>query len=136
MMEKTMATKKRTNSRAKGARVELEASKFLTSLGFPARRGQQFCGGPGSPDVVCETLDDVHVEVKGDESIDLGTKALADACKQAIADAGTHEWAVLWKKNRTKWRLTYQGDHPFVLVTVATDDEIRTALKWLNGDAA
>lgn len=55
---------KRINSRAKGAVGERELAAFLTSHGFPARRGQQFAGGPDSPDVVCERLDRFHIECK------------------------------------------------------------------------
>lgn len=58
------AKKKKINSRAKGKRGELEAVKFLRSLGFTARRGQQFSGGPDSADVEVEELSNVYIEVK------------------------------------------------------------------------
>ena len=54
-----------TNSRAKGARGELELSKILKRL-YPdseARRGQQFAGSPDSPDVV-GVLSEFQIECK------------------------------------------------------------------------
>lgn len=57
-------TQKKINSRAKGSRGELELSKFLTDHGFPARRGQQFQGSPDSPDIVCDSLKQYHIECK------------------------------------------------------------------------
>lgn len=44
------------NIRAKGARGERQWRDELRSNGYEARRGQQFCGSPESPDVVCEAL--------------------------------------------------------------------------------
>lgn len=52
------------NSRAKGARGELELAAYLSERGFTARRGQQFSGGGDSPDVVVEGLEDFHLECK------------------------------------------------------------------------
>lgn len=52
------------NSRQKGAAGEREFAHLLEEHGFKARRGQQFSGGNDSPDVVCESLPDVHFEVK------------------------------------------------------------------------
>lgn len=51
------------NSRQKGKRGELEFAHFLKARNIAARRGQQFHGGPGSPDVVTN-LTGVHFEVK------------------------------------------------------------------------
>lgn len=53
----------RVNSRAKGARGELQLAKTLTDLGYPASRGQQHRGGADSPDVVCLSLL-IHWECK------------------------------------------------------------------------
>ena len=47
-------------SRNKGARGELELARLLRSEGFPATRGQQHRGGPGSPDVLCSSLPSIH----------------------------------------------------------------------------
>lgn len=53
-----------TNSRAKGARGEREFARLLQDHGLMARRGQQFRGGPDSPDVICESWPWSHWEVK------------------------------------------------------------------------
>jgi len=51
------------NSRSKGNRGELELSHWLQAQGYEkARRGQQYHGGPGSPDVV--GVPGMHIEVK------------------------------------------------------------------------
>lgn len=70
-------------SRQKGKRGEREAAAELaTVLGCTARRGVQYQGGPGSPDVVLEGLP-IHVEVKRTEKLSLWS-----AIEQAEADAG------------------------------------------------
>ena len=118
------------NSRQKGKRVEREAAEFLRRLGFEgAKRGQQHSGSPDSPDVLAPGLA-VHLEVKGVEAIDLGLAAWHDAIKQAQGDAGERPWAVLWKRNRTAWRLTCT--HAGLLVTVTGDEQIRKALQTLH----
>ena len=123
---------KRVNSRAKGKRVELLACAYLTSLGFEARRGCQFKGTPDSPDVECPSLPRVHIEVKGDQSIDVDTLPLTRACEQSSREAGRRRWAVLWKPDRRGWRLTYPVEAPRVIVTVAGDGWIKDSLRWLN----
>lgn len=118
------------NSRQKGKRVELEAAKYLRALGFDgAKRGQQHSGSPDSPDILAPDLA-VHLEVKGVEAIDIGLGPWRDAIKQAQEDAGERPWAVLWKRNRTAWRLTC--DHAGLLVTVTGDEQIRAALQALH----
>lgn len=58
--------KNRINSRAKGARGERELAAFLGEHGIIARRGQQFKGGPDSPDIISDEpiLSGFHVECK------------------------------------------------------------------------
>lgn len=86
-----------TNSRAKGKRGELEASKELQRIfGVPCRRGIQFQGGPESPDVC--GLAGIHCEVKRVEAFNA-----YNAIEQAIADAGTNTPLVLHKRNRGDW---------------------------------
>lgn len=86
------------NSRQKGKRGEREAAHFLTDEGFPARRGQQYCGCPDAPDVACPLLPGVHFEVKRTQRTDLyGWMA------QAKADAGTRLPVVLHRKNDAPW---------------------------------
>ena len=57
------------NSRQKGARGERMWRDELREAGFTARRGQQFAGGTDSPDVICEELNNLHMEVKFVQSL-------------------------------------------------------------------
>jgi len=88
----------RINSRQKGKRGELEASKMLAAEGFPARRGQQFSGGKDSPDIVCEALPEIHFEVKRVES---GNPY--NWVAQAKRDAGYKLPVVLHRRNDSEW---------------------------------
>jgi len=66
-------------SRNKGASGERELARELSRLlGIEARRGCQFHGGPGSPDVVAD-IPDVHIECKRTE------RSLVRACRD-------HSW--------------------------------------------
>lgn len=126
---------KRINSCAKGKRIEREACAFLTSLGFPAERGARN-GVKSGADVLCPSLPNVRLEIKGVAGMDLGTKLLEDACNQAVADLPDlrMSWAVLWKPPRKDWRMTYpcyRGAWP----TVTGSSEIAAMLMWLNGGA-
>lgn len=121
----------RVNSRAKGARGEREAAKFLRGLGFEARRGQQFSGSKDSPDVVTN-LAGVHIENKfGVQGMDLGTQLLDNAVNQAKAECGGKRWVVLWKPSRCAWRLTYALPSGAV-ATVCGDEVIGATLRELN----
>lgn len=94
------------NSRQKGARGEREAAAALRAIGIGARRGQQFSGGPDSPDVVAE-LPGCHIEVKRTERLNLDA-----AMRQSDAEAGeTDIPLVLSKRNRGPWLLTVQLEH-------------------------
>ena len=69
-------------SRDKGASGERELARELTRLlGVEARRGCQYHGGPGSPDVATD-IPDVHIECKRTERL-----RLYEALEQAI-DSG------------------------------------------------
>ena len=94
------------DSRSKGARGEREAAAKMRELGFPgARRGQQFAGGPDSPDLA-DVIEGVHVEVKRVESLSL-YKAMA----QAIADAGPVAIpTILHKRNGREWLVVLRAD--------------------------
>jgi Holliday junction resolvase len=121
------------NARQKGARCEREAAKYLTDLGFPCSRN----GRNGySADDLCTPFKWVHVEVKADQSIGLGTKALRDACEQAfIAAMSRPRWCVLWKEDRKGWRLSFcsaPGWYPAEILTVAGDEGIRLTLERLE----
>jgi hypothetical protein len=140
---------KRKDSREKGARGEREAARYLTeTLGFLASRMGR--NGYSDEDLRCRdcpVLSKVWIEVKRDESFDLHRQSLEDACEQAAEGAGvavvidgvgidvgtTKPWAVLWRRNRSPWRLTFVAAQPPLLVTVTGDDRIRESLKWLAG---
>lgn len=124
------------NSRAKGKRIELQACDFLRSLGFTCRRGQQFAGGTDSPDVIVDELPGVHIEVKGDKSIRLGSKSCQDAQAQAIADAGDKTPVVLWWAGRGQcgsigFRLTVVGTG----ATYVSPSAIARVLRGLQSQA-
>lgn len=125
------------NSRAKGKRGELEAVKYLKSLGFSdARRTQQY-NGLGRGDVECpESLPCLHIEVKFGypiETFDLGTEQLFKACRQAVDDAKGDAWAVLWKpKGRRQWRLTTYDLSYNAYVTICDDFAIEKAVRAIN----
>ena len=52
------------NSKKKGKVGELEIANILKNeYGLNARRGQQFSGSPDSPDVICEEMSDINIEV-------------------------------------------------------------------------
>lgn len=128
--------KKRINSRAKGAAVEREAAEFLRGFGFNvtrnARNGLSAADLDVSEDPVLSKL---HIEVKGDKSIDLHTKALADAWIQASSGHKANQLpVVLWKKHRVGWFLTWEmtadETRDPILATVQGED-IPATLRWL-----
>lgn len=92
------------NSRAKGARGERELAAILRAQGFAARRGQQFSGANGDPDVV--GIPGVHIECKRVESLNLRA-----AYDQAERDARPDEIpAVFHRKNGERWKVTLSLD--------------------------
>ena len=103
------------NSRDKGKRGELELAALLREYGYDARRGQQYNGRHGDPDVL--GLPGIHIEVKRVEKLNL-----FDAIRQSIRDALQGEIpAVFHRKNRSEW-----------LVTVRLDDFITLYREWSN----
>lgn len=88
------------NSRSKGKRGELEASKEWSKvMGGTARRGQQFSGGKESPDVV-SSHENLHLEVKRCEA---GNPYRW--MDQAVRDAGEKVPVVLHRRNGREWLL-------------------------------
>ena len=80
-------------SREKGKRGEREAAAELAAiLGCDARRGVQYQGGPGSPDVVLDGVP-IHVEAKRVERLQLWA-----ALEQAKADAPAGSVPIVWHK--------------------------------------
>jgi len=94
-------TKKRINSRQKGARAEREVRDLLKERGYDAHRGQQFSGGNESPDVK-HNLNGLHIEVKHVQNLNLDK-----AMEQSRRDAKEGEIASVWhRKNGETWKVT------------------------------
>jgi len=73
------------------------ASELRRLFGVNARRGQQYCGGGDSPDVVTDLP--IHAEVKRCEKL-----SLYKAMKQAIGDAGESKVPIVFhRQNREEW---------------------------------
>jgi hypothetical protein len=98
------------NSRNKGACGEREFAELLRGYGHEARRGQQFCGANGDPDVVSDLP--IHWEIKRVQNLNIH-----EAMKKAIVDAGVGKWrAVAHRKNHTGWLITLPADDFFDLI--------------------
>lgn len=96
------------NTCRKGKRVEREAANFLTAHGIPAVRGARN-GVKDGQDLILPPEYDIHIEVKGDQSVRPGTKAMEKALDQArdgAIKAGKSNYCVLWKEDHKGWRLT------------------------------
>jgi hypothetical protein len=93
------------NSKQKGCRGEREAAAALAKAfpGTEARRGQQFSGGPDSPDV--HWLPEIHVEVKRCEAL-----RLWPAIEQARRDCGDRTPILLHRANGRPWVVVIELD--------------------------
>jgi Holliday junction resolvase len=88
------------NARQKGKRVERSFRDVLRIAGYcKARRGQQFSGEQGNPDVVCEELPSIHWEVKGVQNSS-PHKWLGQATNDS---KGEKTPVVAWKSNNKDW---------------------------------
>ena len=103
------------NGKRKGKDGENELARVLRLYGYDTRRGQQFHGGPDSPDVL--GLPGIHIECKRVEKLNL-----YDAIAQSKADAGEDIPVVMHRKNRSKW-----------LVTMELKDWIEIYKEWEAG---
>ena len=85
-------------SRDKGQRGERELAGELRRLfGVNARRGQQYCGGSDSPDVITDLP--IHCEVKRTERL-----SLYPAMRQACGDAGADKVPIVFHRaNHQEW---------------------------------
>lgn len=94
------------NSRQKGKRGEREWAQVLREyFGLDARRGVQYQGSSGSPDVVGSWAG-THPEVKRVENLDLD-----QAIQQAVRDAGLGDVPyVAHRKNNCPWLMTVRVD--------------------------
>ena len=95
--------KKAINSKKKGKTGELEVANILKNeYGLNARRGQQFSGSPDSPDVICEEMSDINIEVKRSQTLNI-----EKAMQQSTEDAGNNKTPiVVHRKNNEKWKVT------------------------------
>ena len=85
-------------SRNKGKRGERELANELQRLfGITARRGVQYKGGMGSPDIITD-IQGVHFEVKRCERL-----SIYNAMNQAVSDAGEHVPIVCHRQNNREW---------------------------------
>lgn len=124
--------KKRKNSCAKGKSGELQLAKLLTSLGYPARRGQQFKGTKDSPDVVCDSIK-AHIECKFlVQGLWFDTALYNAAIEKAIEDAAGGRWLLFWKPVGSRvWLLTFDAMVPRSIVTVS-EALFGVALQWIR----
>lgn len=88
-----------TNSREKGKRGEREFAAFLRSIGFDARRTQQFSGDAGTADVD-SSIEGVHWEVKRRSGI-----ASLRFMEQAERDSIDSVPVVAMREDRGPWNL-------------------------------
>ncbi len=93
------------NSRRKGKEGELSLAKKLREYGYEARRGAQFSGANGDPDVV-SSLKNIHIECKRVERLNI-----YDAIAQSQRDAREGELpVVMHRKNHSDWLVTMTLD--------------------------
>ncbi len=111
-----------TNSRAKGARGELEAAALIKEYGFEAHRGQQFSGLEGR-DVV-HNIPNTHVEVK---RVEAGSKTVYKWMAQAARDAHTGEAPVVFHRaSKEKWLVIMSAEDYLEIMR-----ELRQRRRWL-----
>lgn len=118
------------NSKQKGKRVELKVVHWLHDLGFVlARRGQQYAGGAGSPDVVVPEIPSLSLEVKGRPSEPSKIQMLAWLDKaEREAGPGRRAALVLVVDGRSP-RLIWLDDVLGMLAAM-TDDAARKVLRY------
>lgn len=107
------------NSREKGKRGERQWRDELRAAGYDARRGQQFCGSPDSPDVICNALPWIHFEVKAVEKLNI-----CDAMDQARNECGQAVPIVAHKRNFRPWLVTMDSETFFKFLRGALPPEI------------
>jgi len=99
------------NSKKKGKGGELEFVHILKEHGYESRRGVQYSGLEGSPDVVCDNLP-CHFEIKRTERLDIYS-----AIAQAKRDCPIGKWRVVAsRRNNSEWLITMTADDWFDLI--------------------
>lgn len=92
------------NSRNKGKRGELECARLFREYGYEARRGQQYSGANGDPDVT--GVEYIHIECKRREKL-----SVYDALLQSRRDSREGEIpVVIWRKNDAPWIVVMEFD--------------------------
>ncbi len=123
------------NAKRKGKTGELDACKWLKSLGFTTtQRTVQYNGRNGASDIICEELKHLFIEVKREKKIDIGTERLRDAVNRAIADCGDKFPIILWRHNHQDWRLSWE-DAGNIITICDTPDRMKNRLALLNSNA-
>lgn len=92
-----------TNSREKGKRGEREFAAFLRSIGFDARRTQQYAGDAGTADVD-SSIEGMHWEVKRRSGI-----ASLRFMEQARRDSLESLPVVAMREDRGEWHLLIEA---------------------------
>jgi Holliday junction resolvase len=90
------------NSRAKGARAERDLCHALKeTLGWDARRSQQFCGNAGDADLIVDQAPGLFVESKMVEKLNV-----TQAMEKAVEQCGGALPILCHRKKRTDWLVT------------------------------
>lgn len=105
------------NSKRKGAEGERELSRIFKSRGYETRRGQQYCGANGDPDVV--GLPRIYIECKRVENLSIypAIEKVCDECPEGRVPAVFH------RRNRKEWLVTMRLDDWFEIYEGGNDDE-------------
>jgi Holliday junction resolvase len=119
------------NSREKGKRGERQWRDELRANGYAARRGQQFCGSPESPDVICDALPWAHFEVKLAERLDIYA-----AMEQARRDSGGQAAFVAHRRNYWPWLVTMDEERFYRLAQVDQSGRFAEMLTALGPEKA
>lgn len=133
------------NAQRKGTVGERQAAAYLSQLGFKAERACQL-GVKDGRDVICESLPNVFLEVKRDESVRPWTAAMEKAMRQAeekcraYSPDGRAHPAVLFRRNGEPWGLAIRIDlnanvdsHSQTIAFFYGDAAIAQVLRTLNG---
>jgi len=100
-------------SKRKGASGERELAGILRDLwGVEARRGQQFCGSNGDPDVVT-SIEKIHIEVKRTETL-----SLYKAMDQAKSDSKGRIPLLMHRRNGQPWLCVLELDKVLEFVKI------------------
>ena len=93
-------------SREKGKRGEREIAALFRAHGFQAKRGQQYRGGPDSPDIVHDLPYGLYVEVKFREQVSPYAALEQVSCDAALEDTPV----VFMRKLRKPWIVVMDAD--------------------------